>query len=44
MSQINIKYQLIKIPDKLYIWLIPKLLPIKSVSNEEIIASQKLSN
>ena len=44
MSQINIKYQLIKIPDKLNIWLIPKLLPIKSVSNEEIIASQKLSN
>ena len=44
MNQINLKYQLIKIPDKLNIWLIPKLLPIKSVTNEEIIASQKLSN
>ena len=43
MNQINLKYQLVKIPDKLYIWLIPKILPKKSVSNAEIIASEKLS-
>ena len=43
MNQINLKYQLVRIPEKLYIWIIPKLLPLKSVSNEEIIASQKLS-
>ena len=43
MIQINSKYQLVKIPDKLHIWLIPKLLPIKSASIDEIIASQKLS-
>ena len=43
MNQISLKYQLVNIPDELYIWLIPKLLPIKSVIKEEIIASQKLS-
>ena len=43
MNQINLKYQLVRIPDKLYIWMIPKLLPLKSVSDDEIVASQKLS-
>ena len=44
MNQINLKYQLVKIPDKLHLWLIPKLLPLKSVSVDEIIDAQKLSH
>lgn len=42
MNQINLNYHLVKIPEKLHIWLIPKLLPTKPVSNNEIIAAQKL--
>ena len=44
MNQINLKYQLVKIPDKLHLWLIPKLLPLKSVSVDEIIDAQKLGH
>ena len=43
MNQINLKYQLVNIPDKLCLWLIPKSLPIKSATNYEINASKKLS-